>query len=588
MCYNVVVDFEFERIASLKKVFECLVGYRRDSVLGPLFKFIEAAFELLVPLVVASMIDNGIKKEDGSHVVWCIVILASLALVGFIVSITAQRFSARAAVGCATGLRKKLFEHLGGLSFADMDELGTAAMITRMTSDVNQIQTGVNMTLRLLLRSPFVVLGAVVMAFFVDVRAALVFAVAVPILSLIVFLIMHFTLPLYRGVQKKLDGVLGITRENLRGARVIRAFNNEENEKNKFYSANAELTSLQKRVGSISALLNPLTYVIINLAIVALIYTGAIRVDSGELTSGEVVALYNYMSQILVELIKFASLIVTLTRSIASARRVEAVFEIKNSQKNGSLTVGKGGKTLVELDGVGLKYRNAGSEALVGISFSLDRGETLGIIGSSGSGKSSLISLIPRFYDATEGNIIFDGERVEDYDIDALRSKISVVMQKNSLFAGSVRDNIRFGKADATDGEIYQALAAAQINDLVSDGLDKAVLQDGKNLSGGQKQRLCIARALVRRPELLILDDSSSALDYATDASLRRAIKEFDKNMTVITVSQRTSSIRHADKILVLDNGRAVGLGTHSELLESCDVYREIHNSQYGRGEAEI
>lgn len=572
----------------MKKVFECLRGYRRDSILGPLFKFIEAAFELLVPLAVASMIDNGIKKENGAHVVWCIAVLAALALVGFIVSITAQRFSARAAVGCATGLRKKLFEHLGSLSFADMDELGTSAMITRMTSDVNQIQTGVNMTLRLLLRSPFVVLGAVVMAFVVDARAALVFAVAVPILSLVVFLIMYFTLPLYRKVQKKLDRVLGITRENLRGARVIRAFNNEESEKSKFYASNGELTALQKKVGWISALLNPLTYVIINLAIVALIYTGAIRVDSGELTSGEVVALYNYMSQILVELIKFASLIVTLTRSIASARRVEAVFEIKNSQKNGSLTVGKGKKTVLELDGVGLTYRNAGSEALGGVSFSLNRGETLGIIGSSGSGKSSLVSLIPRFYDATEGKILFDGERVEDYDINALRSKISVVMQKNSLFAGSVRDNVRFGKDDATDEEIYRALEAAQITELALDGLDKAVLQDGKNLSGGQKQRLCIARALVRRPELLILDDSSSALDYATDASLRRAIKDFDKDMTVITVSQRTSSIRHADKILVLDNGRAVGLGTHDELLEACGVYREIHNSQYGRGEAEV
>ena len=590
MCYN-IGNTVVERIKLLKKVLASLKGYGRDSVLGPLLKFVEAFFELLVPIVVASMIDKGIKNGDTAYIVRCVVILVVLAAVGVVVSITAQRFSARAAVGCATNLRRELFRHLQSLSFTETDELGTSTMITRMTSDINQIQTGVNMTLRLLLRSPFVVFGAVIMAFLVDVRAALVFAVVVPVLFVVVFLIMALTLPLYKKVQKKLDKVLGITRENLSGARVIRAFNNEDDEEEKFFENNAELTSLQKRVGKISAFLNPLTYVIINLAIVALIYVGAVRVNNGDLSNGEVVALYNYMSQILVELIKFASLIITLTKSIACAKRVESVFEIKNSQQSGDRAVLCEGKSdiSVEFRDVGLTYKNAGAETLEGISFSIRRGETLGIIGSSGSGKSSIVGLVPRFYDATQGEVLVDGENVNDYNIEELRSKIAVVMQKTVLFAGTVRDNVRWGKRDATDDEIYEALDKAQIKDVIEEkgeGLDFVIMQDGKNLSGGQKQRLSIARALVRKPEILILDDSSSALDYATDAKLRKALKTLDKDMTVVVVSQRTSSIRHSDKILVLDNGRAVGLGTHDELLESCEVYREIHNSQYGGKES--
>lgn len=555
-------------------------------MLGPLLKFVEAFFELLVPIVVAAMIDRGIGEENKRYIIICIAILVVLATVGIIVSITAQRFSARAAVGCATNLRRELFRHLGGLSFSEIDELGTSTMITRMTSDINQIQTGVNMTLRLLLRSPFVVFGAVAMAFFVDSRAAVVFAVTVPLLFLVVFCIMALTLPLYKKAQKKLDRVLGITRENLTGARVIRAFNNEDEEEEKFAQNTAEHTLIQKKVGRISAFLNPLTYVIINLAIVTLIYVGAIRVEQGDLTSGEVVALYNYMSQILVELIKFASLIITFTKSVACAKRVEAVFDVKNSQTSGDSEFDSTESDIaVEFKGVDLRYRNAGAKALEDISFSLSRGETLGIIGSSGSGKTSVIGLLPRFYDATGGEVLLFGKNVNDYNIDELRSSIAVVMQKTVLFSGSVRDNIRWGKSDATDEEIYKALEVAQVKDVIDDkgeGLDFKIAQEGKNLSGGQKQRLSIARALVRKPKILILDDSSSALDYATDAALRKALKTLDKDMTVIVVSQRTSSIRHSDKILVLDDGRAVGFGTHDELLSSCEVYSEIHNSQYG------
>ena len=589
MCYNRddKICMNVERIERLKKVLACLKGYGRDSVLGPLLKFVEAFFELLVPIVVASMIDKGIGEGNRGYIVWCVVILAVLAAVGVFVSITAQRFSARAAVGCATNLRRELFRHLQSLSFTEVDELGTSTMITRMTSDINQIQTGVNMTLRLLLRSPFVVFGAVAMAFFVDVRAALVFVVTVPLLFVVVFLIMALTLPLYKKVQKKLDRVLGITRENLSGARVIRAFNNEDEEEEKFFENNAELTSLQKKVGRISAFLNPLTYVIINLAIVALIYVGAVRVNNGDLSNGEVVALYNYMSQILVELVKFASLIITLTKSIACAKRVEAVFDIKNSQQSAKSEGQDAGKrdVSVEFRNVGLTYKNAGAQTLEDISFSVSKGETLGIIGSSGSGKTSVIGLVPRFYDATVGEVLVDGKNVNNYDIEELRSKIAVVMQKTVLFSGTVRDNVRWGKKDATDEEIYEALEKAQVKNVIDEkgeGLDFVIMQEGKNLSGGQKQRISIARALVRKPEILILDDSSSALDYATDASLRKALKTLDKDMTVIVVSQRTSSIRYSDKILVLDDGIAVGFGTHDELLEACEVYREIHNSQYG------
>lgn len=568
----------------MKKVFECLKGYGKDCVLGPLLKFTEAFFELLVPLVVASIIDNGIENGNTTHIVKCVVILAVFAGVGFIVSITAQRFSARAAVGCATNMRSKLFSHIQSLSFAEMDELGTSTMITRMTSDIDQIQTGVNMCLRLLLRSPFVVFGAVVMAFYVDAQSAVIFAVVVPILFAVVAIIMALTIPFYKTVQQKLDRVLSLVRENLIGARVIRAFNNQDKEKKKFEDANSVFTELSLKVGKISAFLNPVTYVIINLAIIALVYVGGLRVDRGALENGEVVALYNYMSQILVELIKFASLIVTLTKSIASAKRVEAVFDIKNSQKNGTQTKGKT-DTAIEFKNVSLRYRGSGADALENISFNIGKGEVLGIIGSSGSGKSSVVSLIPRFYDATEGEVCVFGVNVNDYDISALRDKIAVVMQKNSVFAGNIRDNVTFGKRNATDEEVVQALKTAQLYDMIEEkgeGLDLAVLQDGKNLSGGQKQRLNIARALVRRPEILILDDSSSALDYATDARLRSAIRADLEGITLVLVSQRTSSVRFADKILVLDEGEAVGFGTHDELLENCPVYREIHLSQYG------
>lgn len=575
----------------MKKVIKCLKGYGRDCILGPLLKFIEAFFELLVPLVVASVIDDGIKAGNTSHIIKCSVILIVLAALGFISSITAQRFSARAAVGCAANLRSELFAHIQGLSFAELDKLGTSTIITRMTSDIDQIQTGVNMCLRLLLRSPFVVFGAVAMAFYVDSDSAVIFAVVVPVLFAVVAIIMSLTLPLYKKVQKKLDTVLSLVRENLIGVRVIRAFNNQDKEKKKFRDANESLASLQIKVGKISSLLNPVTYVIINMAVIALIYVGGERVNSGILENGDVVALYNYMSQILVELIKFASLIVTLTRSIACAKRVESVFEIKNSQIDGNEKCDGSIGTAVEFRNVSLKYPDSGDAAIKNISFSIERGQTLGIIGSSGSGKTSLVGLIPRFYDATEGTLSVLGKNVSDYDINALRSEIAVVMQKNTAFAGSIRDNVAFGKLNASDEEIWNALDCAQLGDTVrekGEGLDLTVLQDGKNLSGGQMQRLNIARALIRRPKILILDDSSSALDYATDARLRAAIRKEFEEITMIIVSQRTSSIRYADKILVLDDGEAAGFGTHDELIENCSVYREIHNSQYGtRGGAQ-
>lgn len=571
----------------MKKVFECLRGYERDCVLGPLLKFVEAFFELLVPLVVASIINDGIKTGDSRHIVICVILLAVFACVGFVSSITAQRFSARAATGCATNLRSKLFAHIQGLSFSEMDELGESTMITRMTSDIDQVQTGVNMCLRLLLRSPFVVFGAVAMAFYVDAQSAIIFAVVVPVLFAVVAIIMSLTIPLHKSVQKHLDSVLSVTRENLVGARVIRAFNNQKKETEKFRSVNAALTELQLKVNRISAFLNPITYVVINAAVILLIYVGGLRVESGILENGDVVALYNYMSQMLVELIKFASLIVTLTRSIASAKRIESVFDIKNSQISGYKTPDRDSENAIEFRNVSLTYRGGGAKALDGITFALRRGETLGIIGSSGSGKTSVVGLIPRFYDASEGEVLVDGVNVNDQDISSLRSRISVVMQRNSVFAGNIRDNVSFGKLCATDDEIWKALEIAQLADTVRDkgeGLELAVLQDGKNLSGGQKQRLNIARALVRRPDILVLDDSSSALDYATDARLRSAIRDNYSDITLVIVSQRTSSIRFADKILVLDEGEAVGFGTHDELLESCSVYREIHNSQYGTG----
>lgn len=571
----------------MKKVIECLKGYTKECILGPLLKFTEAFFELLVPLVIASIVDDGIKAGDRGHIIRCVLLLALFAALGFIASITAQRFSARAAVGCATNLRAKLFAHIQGLSFSELDDLGTSTMITRMTSDIDQIQTGVNMCLRLLLRSPFVVFGAVAMAFYVDASSALVFAVVVPVLFVVVAVIMALTIPLYKKVQRGLDKVLALVRENLIGVRVIRAFNNQRSETEQFEKQNSVLTELQMKVSKISAFLNPITYVVINLAVVALIYVGGLRVNSGAIENGDVIALYNYMSQILVELIKFASLVVTLTRSIACAKRVESVFEIKNSQVNGEVSSIQNDDSAIRFDNVSLTYNGAGAKALSNISFEIKCGETLGIIGSSGSGKTSLVGLIPRFYDATEGEVRIFGKNALEYDIRSLRENIAVVMQKNTAFAGTIRDNVSFGKLDADDDEIWRALEIAQLSDTVKEkgeGLDLTVLQDGKNLSGGQKQRLNIARAIVRDPKILILDDSSSALDYATDARLRTAIKENICGITLVIVSQRTSSIRNADKILVLDEGEAVGFGTHDELLNNCSVYREIHNSQFGVG----
>ncbi len=571
----------------VKKVIECLKGYTKECILGPLLKFTEAFFELLVPLVIASIIDDGIKTGDKGHIIRCVILLAIFAALGFVASITAQRFSARAAVGCATNLRSKLFAHIQGLSFTELDDLGTSTMITRMTSDIDQIQTGVNMCLRLLLRSPFVVFGAVAMAFYVDSSSALVFAVVVPVLFAVVAVIMALTIPLYKRVQRGLDKVLALVRENLIGVRVIRAFNNQKSEKEQFENQNSALTTLQMKVSKISAFLNPITYVLINLAVVTLIYVGGLRVDSGAIENGDVIALYNYMSQILVELIKFASLVVTLTRSIACAKRVESVFEIKNSQTSGEDKTVPESDTAIEFKNVSLTYNGAGAKALDNISFEIKSGETLGIIGSSGSGKSSLVGLIPRFYDATEGEVRIFGKNALEYDVEALRKNIAVVMQKNTAFAGTVRDNVCFGKLDANDAEIWRALEISQLADTVKEkgeGLELAVLQDGKNLSGGQRQRLNIARAIVRNPKILILDDSSSALDYATDARLRASIRENICGITLVIVSQRTSSIRNADKILVLDEGEAVGFGTHDELLDNCSVYREIHNSQFGAG----
>ena len=572
----------------MRKLLRFLKDYKKESILSPLFKLLEASFELFVPLVMAAIIDTGIGNKDGGFILKMCGILILLALVGLTCSITAQYFAAKAAVGFATKVRHALFDHIQKLSYTEMDTAGTDTMITRMTSDINQAQSGVNMVLRLFLRSPFIVFGAMIMAFTIDVKAALIFVVTIPVLSVVVFGIMIITIPLFRRVQASLDKVLGVTRENLTGSRVIRAFNKEQEEIADFDESNERLTDVQLFVGKISALMNPLTYIIINVALVILIWTGAIQVNIGKISQGEVVALVNYMSQILVELVKLANLIITVTKAIACGNRVQSIFEMETSIVDGNGSGKEDTGYTVEFRNVSMRYKGAGADTLTGIDFKAKPGDTIGIIGGTGSGKSSVVNLIPRFYDVTEGQVMVDGMDVREYKITDLRDKIGIVPQKAVLFAGTVRSNLAWGKEDATEEEMQQALAVAQAAEVVDkkDGkLDAEVEQGGKNFSGGQKQRLTIARALVKQPEILIMDDSSSALDYATDAKLRQAIHNMPNRPTVFIVSQRAASIMYADKIIVLDDGTVAGTGTHEELLKDCSVYQEIYYSQFKRTE---
>lgn len=618
----------------MKRLLSYMKDYRKESILGPLFKMLEASFELLVPLVVASMVDVGIRNRDGGYIMKMGGLLLLLALVGLACSLTAQYFAAKAATGAGTALRNDLYKHIGTLSYAEIDSVGTATLITRMTSDINQVQNGINMTLRLLLRSPFVVFGAMIMAFTVDLRSAMVFVVTIPVLCVVVFGIMLVSMPLYRSVQRQLDKVLLTTRENLMGVRVIRAFNRQESEVGKFEGENDRLVQMQVFVGKISALLNPVTYIIINVAIVAVIWVGGEQVDSGTITQGKVIALVNYMSQILVELIKMANLIILISKATACMNRVDSIFQVETSVKergslgggtheNGSLGGGiqenvSHGKGIqenvshikedscesppstgpsaggpvpkVEFRDMDFVYSGAKAPALSGISFKAMPGQTIGVIGGTGSGKTTLVNLIPRFYDADKGQVLVDGVDVRNHTLDGLRSKIGVVPQRPVLFKGTLRDNMKWGKKDASDEEIYDALNMAQAREFVNDkdqGLMLHIDQGGRNLSGGQRQRLTIARALVRRPEILIMDDSASALDFATDARLRKAIRQGTKDMTVFIVSQRATTIKQADLILVLDEGALAGMGTHKELLNSCEVYREICLSQLSREEVE-
>ena len=572
----------------MKKLLFFLKDYKKESVIAPLFKMLEAIFELIVPLVVAQIIDIGITNGDRGHIFRMCGVLIALAVIGLICAISAQFFAAKAAVGFATKLRSSLFSHIEKLSFADIDEIGTSTLITRMTSDVNQLQSGVNMVLRLFMRSPFVVFGAMIMAFTVNVKAALVFVVTIPLLSVVVFGVMLVTIPLYKKVQSALDKVLGKTRENLAGARVIRAFNKEEQEIKEFNESNEILTNMQLLVGRISALMNPLTLIIVDVATIAIIWVGAKEVYSGIITQGEVVALVSYMSQILVELVKLANLIILITKAVACGNRVADVLErtpsIQETGKEWVFPVE--GAPMVEFKNVAMCYGKSQEEALSNITFSAMKGQTIGIIGGTGSGKSTLVHLIPRFYDVSKGCLFVDGVDVKDYSLVQLREKIGIVQQKAVLFHGTIEENLRWGNANATEEELWEALRLAQAEDVVKGkkkGLAHLVEQGGKNLSGGQRQRLTIARALVKNPDVLILDDSASALDFATDARLRRALQSISGEKTIFIVSQRTSSIQFADKIIVLDDGEAVGIGTHEELLTSCDVYKEIYDSQFKR-----
>lgn len=578
----------------MKTLLAYLKDYKKESILAPLFKMLEASFELFVPLVMAAIIDVGIANQDKPYIVKMCFVLIALGIIGLVCSITAQYFAAKAATGVGTGIRHGLFEHIQKFTFTEMDQLGTSTLITRMTSDINQIQSGVNLVLRLFLRSPFIVFGAMIMAFTVDVKAALVFVVTIPLLSLIVFGIMLVTMPMYKKVQADLDQVLLATRENLTGARVIRAFNKEEDETKRFENANQILTDAQKYVGRISGMMNPLTYIIVNGAIIALIYVGAVRVDIGDLTQGQVVALINYMSQILVELVKLANLIISVTKAAACLNRVESVLAVKPDMNEGDVRWKSNSSEtdrdlknkipVVEFSHVSLTYKGASDTSLSDINFCAKKGQTIGIIGGTGSGKSSLVNLIPRFYDATDGTVKINGRDIKEYQTENLREHIGVVLQKAVLFKGSIADNLRWGKEDATEQEMYEALDISQAREFVDTkqgGLEFQIEQGGRNLSGGQKQRMTIARALVRKPEILILDDSASALDFATDAALRKSIKEMKNQPTVFIVSQRAASIQYADQIIVLDDGAMAGIGTHEELLKDCPVYQEIYYSQF-------
>ena len=571
----------------MRALLKYLRNYKKETILAPLFKLLEASFELFVPLVMAAIIDYGIGKSDIRYVLKMGGVLIALGIIGLVCSITAQYFAAKAATGFSTELRHELFEHIQNLSYTRMDTIGTSTLITRMTSDINQVQSGVNLVLRLFLRSPFIVFGAMVMAFTVDIKAALVFVVAIPLLSLVVFGIMLITMPLYRKVQSNLDAVLGVTRENLTGVRVIRAFNKETDEKKRFEQQNQMLTDAQKFVGKISGLMNPVTYIIVNGALIVLIYTGALRVDAGIITQGAVVALVNYMNQILVELVKLANLIITVTKAVACGNRIQSVFEEETGMSEGNLTWPEEEQhtmPVVEFDHVNLRYAGSGEDSLTDISFRAMPGQTIGIIGGTGSGKSSVVNLIPRFYDATGGTVRIYGKDAKEYKIEDLRSHIGVVPQKAVLFQGTIAQNLRWGKETASDAELEKAIEISQAKEFVDekeDRLNYQIEQSGKNLSGGQRQRLTIARALVRNPEILILDDSASALDFATDAKLRKAIRQMDSHPVVFIVSQRASSIQYADQILVLDDGELVGIGTHAELMNSCEIYREIYESQF-------
>jgi len=585
----------------VKKLFIYLKDYKKETVLAPLFKLLEAFFELLVPLVVANIIDIGIPNQDMGYIGRMGAWLLALAVIGLVAAISAQFFAAKAAVGFSTKLREALFSHIQGLDFTNLDKVGTSTLITRMTADINQCQNGVNMVLRLFLRSPIIVFGAMIMAFTIDVKSALIFVAAIPLLAVVVFGIMVITMPLYKKVQKSLDTVLGITRENLTGVRVIRAFHQEAIEEQRFQKQNNILADAQVYVAKISACMNPVTYVIVNGAIAALIYTGAVQVNVGNLTQGEVVAIINYMSQILVELVKLANLIVTITKALACADRVAAVLDIRNQPvctnpaEETQKTKGEGNEdshnvagkqpAYIEFDQVSLKYQGAGEETLHDITFRVKKGQTVGVIGGTGSGKSSLVNLIPGFYPATAGTIRIQGQDIKTFSEEKLRNRIGMVPQKAVLFKGTIRSNLLWGNPDATEEDMWQAIEMAQAKDVVESKkgkLDAEITQSGKNLSGGQKQRLTIARALVRKPQILILDDSASALDYATDARLRQALRSLEQETTTFIVSQRASSIMHADLILVLEDGRIVGQGKHEELLAGCEVYQEIYYSQYG------
>lgn len=575
----------------MKKLLVYLKGYKKESILGPLFKLLEASFELLVPLVMARIIDVGIVQKDKQYIIQMCVVLILLGIVGLFCSITAQYFAAKAAVGFSTKLRLALFSHMQSLSFTEIDNLGTATMIARMTSDINQLQNGVNMVLRLFLRSPFIVLGAMIMAYTIDAKAALVFAAVIPLLSIVVFGIMAITIPLYKKVQMALDKVLSVTRENLTGVRVIRAFGKEKSEAKAFEESNNILMKSQNFVGRISSLMNPITYIIINGGLLVLIWTGAWRVEAGIITQGAVVALVNYMSQILIELIKLANLIITLTKAFACGNRIQDIFEMKSSiteKKEARDENEPNSETVVSFKDVSLKYNGASEEALSAINFSVVRGQTIGIIGGTGSGKSSLVHLIPRFYDVASGSVCIDGRDVREYSLEKLRSKIGIVMQKSVLFSGTIRENLYWGNKNASEDQLWEALAISQAKEFVEkkrEGLNTGIRQGGKNLSGGQKQRLAIARALVKKPEILILDDSASALDFATDAALRSKIREMEGDMTVFIVSQRASSVLHADCILVLDDGNIAGMGTHEKLIADCKIYQEIYYSQFEKKE---